>query len=221
MRTSMTRVWSVTLVLAVALVLAACVRGSVNGSGKVVSETRPVSGFTAVELDGAGKLQLSQGDEEGLTIVADDNLLPLIESDVQGATLRLGFKEGTSISRFSELTYQLTVKDLEAVTVDGMAVVEGEDLELERLRAEINGAGTWKLGGSTDELDVEINGMGSFDSPELASRVARVVISGSGNVVVQVSETLDAEIDGAGSIRYIGSPQVTQHIAGAGSVAPR
>lgn len=172
-------------------------------------------------MDGLGALRITQGAEEGLTIVADDNLLPLIRSDVQGATLRLGFKDGTSINNFSELTYQLTVKNLDALTVDGMALVEGEDLTFERLQAEINGMGTFQLSGSADELDVQINGMGSFDSPELASRVAHVAISGSGNVVVQVSETLDAEIDGAGSVHYIGNPSVTQRVAGAGIVAPR
>lgn len=127
---------------------------------------------------------------------------------MQSATLRLGLKDGTSINNFSELTYQLTVKNLDTLKVDGMALVEGEDLAFERLQAEINGMGTFQLSGSADELDVQINGMGSFDSPELASRVAHVAISGGGNVVVQVSPIPGSVTPGATFREFFHQPWI-------------
>lgn len=221
MRTRIAHLLIAALVLMATLLMAACSRGGtgVDGSGKVIAETRPVSGFTAVNLNGFGKLLITQGDTEALTISADDNLLPLITSEVQGDTLVMGPKSDTNINKFKDMTYQLTVKDLRTVKVDGMASVEAQDLAIDSLHVESNGAGGWTLSGSVSDLDVQINGMGSFDSPDLASKTARVVISGGGSVTVQVSDTLDAEINGAGSVHYIGDPKVTKRIIGGGIVS--
>src|SRR5690242_12646963 len=55
---------------------------TVHGSGNVVTEARPVSGFDRVSVSGAGQLKVTQGDAESLTIETDDNLLPYIRSEV-------------------------------------------------------------------------------------------------------------------------------------------
>jgi hypothetical protein len=39
-----------------------------------------------------------------------------------------------------------------------------------------------------------------------------------GKAQVNVRDTLDATVSGAGSIVYLGTPAVTQHVTGAGSV---
>ena len=66
--------------LAVLLVVSAC--GVVGGSGKVETETRQVSGFTAIDLTGTGEVTIEQGETESLTIEADDNVLPALTSKV-------------------------------------------------------------------------------------------------------------------------------------------
>ncbi|NTV64839.1 MAG: DUF2807 domain-containing protein [Oscillochloris sp.] len=208
------------LVLIVALLLAACAT-AVRGSGKVVTESRPVSDISAVVLDGVGTLYITQGDQEALTITADDNLLPLIGAEVRAGTLVLGPKSGTALNGVTKLTYQLTVKELRGLEVNGAAEVDAQNLQADQLRVKISGAGDCTATGRADQLELTVSGAGSFNGPELASRVATMNISGSGDALVQVSETLDAEISGAGSVRYIGSPKVTQHVSGSGSIAPR
>src|SRR3954452_19692731 len=80
---------SIPLVLLLCM-LSAC--GSVQGSGNLRTETRSVSGFTAVDLSEQGHLVIEQNGTEGLTITAEDNILPLLTSNVSGDRLVLGTK---------------------------------------------------------------------------------------------------------------------------------
>ena len=78
------------LLAILAISLTACNRVQVSfgganavvGSGKVVSETREVSGFTSVSVSGSGQAQITVGDSDSLVIEAEDNILPLIETSV-------------------------------------------------------------------------------------------------------------------------------------------
>jgi hypothetical protein len=76
------------VVVATVLVLPAC--SVVTGSGQTESETREVSGFTRVDLSGSGEVTVVQGDVESLTVEADENVLPVLTSDVSDSTLKLG-----------------------------------------------------------------------------------------------------------------------------------
>src|SRR5512146_347376 len=94
------------------LVLMACQLANIsyiNGSGKPASESRPVSSFSRVSLRGTGELILSQGNEEALTVEADDNILPYIKTEVRGDELILQTKEGVSINPRTTIRYTLKV----------------------------------------------------------------------------------------------------------------
>src|SRR5918993_4416238 len=100
------------LIAAVAalLVLTGC--SVVNGSGQTKSETRPVSGFTGIELSGSGEVTIEQGEAESLTIEADDNVLPVLTSEVEDSVLRLGTKPRTRVQTDNPIRYRVTVDDL-------------------------------------------------------------------------------------------------------------
>ena len=56
--------------------------GGVRGDGNVIKETRSVSSFNGIEISGAFDVYLKQGTTEEVIIEADDNILPLIRTDV-------------------------------------------------------------------------------------------------------------------------------------------
>jgi len=76
--------------LTVGFVVTAC--SATAGSGQLATQPRQVSGFTSVELTGVGELSIDQTGTESLTVSAEDNLLPLLTSRVEGDTLILGKK---------------------------------------------------------------------------------------------------------------------------------
>jgi len=82
----------------------------------------------------------------------------------------------------------------------------------------IDGSGVVTLEGSTDSLRVSIPGSGNVRADELTTLDAAVTIYGSGEAQVNAIETLDASIAGAGSITYLGDPEVSRRITGPGEI---
>jgi hypothetical protein len=190
----------------------------IKGSGKVVSESRNVSGFREVVLKGSGNLSIDVNGTETLTIEADDNLLPYLTSDVSGGQLTLGTKDNTNISPTKDVTYKLTVKDLNNIELAGSGNINGRNIKSDHLKATIAGSGNITLDGTTDESEVTIAGSGNYQSPNLRSKAVKVNIMGSGDAELNASEKLDANIGGSGTVKYSGNAVVTQHIGGSGSV---
>lgn len=213
--------------------------GGIRGSGDVTSESRDVSGFTEVVLEGSGSVTVSITGTESLTIEAEDNLISHLTSDVRSGKLVLGTDARISTTR--GIAYTITASSLDGITIDGSGKIEADDIAGEDFTADINGSGTIRLtgldlaslaatvsgsgdidvAGSSEDLRVEIPGSGSFGGEDLTAINGDVKISGSGSAVVNVSQSLTAVVSGSGTIDYLGNPTVDSTITGSGSVRPR
>ena len=235
-----TRIFTVLLVCTIALT--ACgfpVRFTeVRGSGNVITETRTVAGFNAVELSGIGTLIIEQGDKEALEITAEDNLMSHIKSNVSGSRLQLGGDEFVNIHPTKDIIYRLKVKNLNQIESSGLGKVELKKLETDNLvieisgsgrvsvdnllattlNLEISGLGDISINGSVKSQQVQISGAGNYRAPNLVSEAASVEISGTGSAILWVTKQLDLELSGAGKIHYYGSPQLNSDISGVGVV---
>jgi hypothetical protein len=208
-----------TAALVGASMLAAC--AMIRGSGRVVSESRDVGDFTAVELAGIGTLRIEQTGIESLVIEAEDNILPMLTSDVSSGTLHLGKRGNTNIAPTKPIIYHLTVKDLNSIRISGSGEVVAPNLEVTMLTVDISGSGNATIGGTADTQDIQISGSGRYMAEDLETKTVKATTSGSGDVVVRVRDTLDATISGSGSITYIGDPTVSEHITGSGTITKR
>jgi Putative auto-transporter adhesin, head GIN domain len=208
---------SVSLVAAAAA-LAAC--SIATGSGNVVSESRTVSGFTKIDLSGAGDVIIEQNGNEALTIEAEANLMPKLTSEVVDGTLRLGEKSNLTIHLTKPVTYRVSMKDLTGLMISGSGTVTAAKITSPRLAVDINGSGKVTVGGTVDNQDLMISGSGAYQAKDLQTKITTVKISGSGDASVSVSDSLDIQMSGSGKLTYYGNPpQVTQQISGSGRVS--
>jgi predicted small secreted protein len=234
----------VSLILVVALGATACYfpgLNSVRGNGRVVEENRDVHGFEGISLGGIGDLHIEVGSSEGLRIVAEENLMRHIESDVRGDILHIKTRTGVNLRPTESIDYYLTVTNLQSITLSGLGRIDAPALEATAFEVDISGAGDIQIAElNADRLDVAISGLGGLDidggyaerqhitisgsgnctTRELESQEANVRISGLGSATVWASDRLDAAISGSGSVRYVGNPQISQSISGLGSVRP-
>src|SRR5690606_40314630 len=73
--------------------------------------------------------------------------------------------------------------------------------------------------GSADVAEINISGSGKLRGADFSTRVARVRITGSGDVEIAASEEIDAQITGSGTVLYKGDPaRVNSHSTGSGKV---
>ena len=232
------------VIVLVAMALSSCVvpfRGVVRGSGNIITETRQVSDFNKVQLDGAGTLTIVKDDSESLQIEADDNILPVLTSDVTGNTLVLGIEENwwqKAVIPTQAINYVLTVTDLSDITINGTADLYLDGFETDSLTIEINGAGSItvsdltandfeveingtansELSGAVGDLSIKVNGMGNVKAGDLQASTADIEINGLGNGTIWVTDSLSVSISGGGDLSYYGFPTVSQDISGAGDI---
>jgi hypothetical protein len=205
-------------------------------SGPMTSESPEIGDVTAVVLDTAGDLTITEG-EPSLTIHAPASVLDALTSTVSDGVLVLG-RRGPDLAWGNvDIRYELTVPSLESIEVNGAgdvdSTVSGENLSIEvsgagdvtvdgvdadRVEVRISGAGDIELDGTAQSLEVEIDGVGEVDADDLEVVDAVVDISGAGDAHVNATGTLTAEVSGVGSVHYRGDPDVDSDISGLGEV---
>lgn len=82
----------------------------------------------------------------------------------------------------------------------------------------VQGSAEIELAGTAEQQTVLLSDASHYTAPNLASRVAVVTVEGAGQATVWVSERLEAQVSGAGSIGYLGDPAVSQQVSGAASL---
>jgi hypothetical protein len=220
------------------LALATTARETVDGSGVPATEERPVGDVTDVTLSGIGELTVVQGLVPSLSVTADDNVLPALETEKVGNKLTIHTRSRTSIRPKTKIAYTLTVPQLETITVSGAGNVRTEkylgnaltvklsgvgnahlrDVNVKALTVNLTGAGTARASGSTDKLTLRLSGAGDIEAAGLKAASADVQISGAGNATVWAADELKARVSGAGNIKYKGAPRLEQKVSGAGSI---
>ena len=211
--------------------------GGVHGDGKVVKQTRVVSSFDGIDISGAFDVYLRQGSIEEVIIEADENLQSIITAEVRGSTLVIDNKK--PINHPTTLKVYITFKNLKKIETSGAVDIVAEnkltvndlslstsgasdvrmDIAAGKLDLSSSGASKLRLSGSVTDVTADLSGSCDMYSFDLVCENLRIEISGAGKAQVNVTKSIDAEISGAGSIHYKGSPtKVNQSVSGAGSI---
>jgi hypothetical protein len=219
-------------VLAVALVatigLSGCINvdvdgddggDSVRGSGDMVTESREVSGFDEIAVFGSGEVVVDVTGTESLSIEAEDNIMPLLTTEVRNGVLELEVEGNVSPTR--DITYTITAATLTGVSIAGSGDVTATDVESDEFEVEIAGSGDVSPAGTVGALSIEIAGSGRYRGEDLMAASAAVEVAGSGDVVVNATDELAIVIAGSGSVEYLGTPTVEQSVSGSGEVSQR
>jgi hypothetical protein len=210
-----------------------------RSTGNFIKEERNVGNFTKLDIGGAFKVYLSQGDHEKLVIEADDDEIKEIITEVVGNKLRI-YTDSDWGMNFHEMTIYVTFKDLDYIGFSGAVEVTGEntlnftDLEMDvsgaaeidmeikadRFEAEFSGASEIDFRGSCKTGHFELSGASEFDAEGIEFQDLNIEVSGASEAKVWATGTLEIDASGASDIRYKGNPKVSIDESGASSVKP-
>lgn len=155
-----------------------------TGSGNAATETRTAGGIQAVAIRGSIDLIVRQGASESVPVRADDNILPQVQTTVDGSgdlrTLRIGFKPGESVNIRTPVVATVDVIELTAISSAGSGDITVEPLKTPMLKVRISGSSEAKPRQlDTEQLSVSVADIGSV----LASgHAATPRIAGTGSV---------------------------------------
>lgn len=195
--------------------------------GPQISQDRPIEDAHAVVLESSGDLIITRG-EPSLTVTASSTVIDRLTSEIDGGVLYLGSRGWFGVP-WGEVRYELSLPTVEGVTIsgsgdvevdfsgatdvrvviEGSGDVEGSGIDASSVTVSIAGSGDVELSGSADTVEAAIAGSGDIDLSSLIASDAIASINGSGDIRVHATGSLDAEINGAGSIRYSGDPDIT------------
>jgi len=214
----------VILLFLTSMFLTACQGVSLNllvirGSGNLASETRNISGFTAISLVGSANVDVAFGPVETVVVEAEDNILPVIETVLQKDVLVIRTKFNFNIQATEPIQIHITMKSLDGISIPGSGNITVSGLNANSFSIDMPGSGNIIVDGISNSVDIVLDGSGNILCENLKAKDAKVTLDGSGNITVYASESLDASIKGSGDIHYGGDPtEVVKTVPGSGSI---
>lgn len=188
------------------------------------TETREVSSFDSIDMDGDGRLQIVVGSPESLAIEGRDATIKAISTEVRDGTLYIKSKRKDWIlaGGRQRIALRISLPSLVSLKLDG-----GNDVRLTGFNGgesniRVQGAAHIEADGALQALTVYMAGAGHADFSKLVANDAKVTVDGIGAVYVNSKDSLDATMNGVGSITYSGNPhQVNTRMNGLGSISQR
>jgi hypothetical protein len=232
------------LFVIIILVISSCTNAqmwrTVYGHGKVVTKERNINSFTGVKVSSGIDVFLKQGDNETVSVEADENLHEYILTEVRNGVLNV-YSEYNIRDAERKRVY-VTIKEVNSVRTTSAGNVIGEspinsnrleisassagDIKLEinakNVNVDISSSGDITLSGVTDMLRADLSSAGDLNAFDLKTREADVSVSSAGDADVNVSERITARASSAGDIHYKGDPKyVDAHSSSAGGIHRR
>lgn len=171
----------------------------VTGRGNIESESVVVDYFTSIDLENVSNVYVEVGGASKVVFTAYENILPYMEAVVFGDELLLRFNKDINVNSDEEIRVDVTVPELEKVTLSGV--------------------GNFYLAGPQQySLELELDGVGNIEAFGLQVLNGIVNLNGTGNVEIDAKEHLSVDIDGLGNVYYRGNPELTIDINGLGEV---
>jgi putative autotransporter adhesin-like protein len=210
---------------------------SLHGSGVAKTETRDVGSYSEIEVGSAIQLDVTVGEPTSLVVTADDNVLPLVRTEVAGDRLKIYLDN--SLSTNIGVQVRASTPELTSLVGSGATKVNATGVTGEKFQIELHGASTGELSsnaevmdvtlsgasrgilaGSCKELIVECSGASQMNAADFTADTVTAELSGASSAQLNAKEELTAEASGASHLRYAGQPaKLTKQASGASTVS--
>lgn len=225
----------------VTLLMSACILNfdGVVGKGSVVEQDINVTDFTSIESSSSADITVTKGTALRVVLSDYENLIDSWDIRVVNNTLLVQIKPFTSImnsrakvtielpgdlyeinmSGSGDMNINSAFSGIEELSISGSGSIKGNAVTTySDLRLSITGSGSINLAGSANELKASTTGSGKMYLKDLVAKYVDCTISGSGDMYVNATETLNANISGSGDIIYSGHPIIDVKTTGSGRI---
>ena len=197
--------------------LTSCNWHRIRGNGSIKTETRDVAAFEAIIFDGAYDMQIDCQQKQSLAIETDENLLPLVKTEVHDNTLHIHTKG--ILFPTHRIRIVVSVPNITEFTSNGSTDGDINNISNSTLDIGIHGSGKLHLNGKSGTVHITTSGSSKIDAASLISENSDIQINGSGNIQVYATNSLGVQINGSGTVKYKGDPKnVNQQINGSGRI---
>ena len=213
----------------------------VRGNGNVVTEERNINEpFSTIKATEGLHVNLTQGDNEFITVEADENLQGLIITEVKDGVLKIHTRE--NIGRATAKNVTVNFREVsEIISTSGSDVYStnvisadhlniktssGSNMKLELRANNVNcnssSGSSLKLYGKTQDFSADASSGSNIKAGELMAISSEVKASSGANVTVNTTKELTANASSGANINYFGNPEkVKKNNSSSGSINNR
>lgn len=226
-------------ILLTSFVVCACACGGAIGNGNVITQQRPVSGFTHVTMDGSFNVTVREDPAFAVAVTTDSNLEDDVLTYVEGDTLIIREKP-MGILTSTRLDVAVALPAFAGAELDGSGNFNVVNIQTARdvtlnlggsgnldfegpalsVAASLTGSGRLRASGTATSLSADLSGSGSLDAQHLETQDGQLSLSGSGQLLATVERSIDLSLTGSGSIDWWGAASIRSVASdGSGSIA--
>ena len=213
-------------------------RQSLTPSGRVITQNRPVSGVTSVDLQTNADLVIQQGPSESLVVTGDEAILPAVLTNTSFGQMTIRYDPRYEIHDNDRPKLVLTVKDLNELRLSssgdvtlgplttshfnidlsssGNVTIQG--IQADEISAHLTSSGDIVIQGEATSLSMVVSSSTNFQAGDLKVQNANITMSSSADVTVWVVKDLTVNLSSSGNISYYGNPAVHQNLSSSGKL---
>lgn len=219
-----------------ALLLSSCIfmGPSVKGNGEVVENVREVGKFSGVKVTSGMNVHFVQGDEPSVVVVADENLLEIIETKVNGNTLEIRTRANIWSATSKKVVITTNkIREIHGtagsnIYTDGRLIVNQltirasagcnfkMDLNGQSVDVSISSGANVFLTGKSKQFFAKTSSGANLKAEDFKAEVSEITVSSGANAWVTTMRELTAHASSGGNIFYYGSPDRTNTSSSSG-----
>jgi hypothetical protein len=202
---------------------------AVSGKGSPEKYTITVGDYNGIKIEGLCEIQYYAAPSNTVTLEVQPNLREYFVVEVKNGELvisttkRISYNSNrapiltvsTPALQSLNITGACTFKTIDKIKTDTFNLEisgagEGKaELDVNSLKTNMSGAGSFELSGRADNAEIKFSGVGELKASSLQIREASVNFSGAGAIRINCSEKLSIVARGAGLVEYKGSPSLS------------
>lgn len=200
----------------------------IEGSGNIITKEISVQPFDQLDASGVYNVLLTQGNNVGVKIEADDNLQDLFQVKNDGSKLVISMKKDVNFSSKKGLKVHVTFKDLKSMNLKMVGSLSSDgylsfndlvianksvgsvDLKMtaQKLNVENKSVGAVKLEGKVEDAVIRNKGVGSISAGGLVVQTMDIENNGVGSAEVNAVKELKVKDSFLGKVTNKGSAPV-------------
>ncbi len=203
---------------------------SIKAGNNDETEVRNVNNFNAIDVSTGIDLYISMGSSEGLKVVANEDIIDQLITEVKGNVLRIYMKQDNKWFNRKKTNQTkkvyVTVKELNAIEASSGSDVESEntlkgeqidieassgsdvvlDLIYKEVKLSTSSGSDAKLSGKAKRFEAQASSGSDISAKNLEAKYCRVRVSSGSDAYVNVTEKLYAKATSGGDVYYTGNP---------------
>lgn len=212
----------VIVTLVISLFLCSCEFNiiGIDGNGNVVNDERVIDqSFNSIEVSRGIDVELSMDQNPKVLVIADENLIDIITTEVKNNTLYITAKQNIGNSKSKKV--MVGIESLSSLTTSsgsnlwsegtllasdlGVNASSGSEVsisvEVQSLQLSSSSGADLEVEGKTVDLIVKSSSGGSLDSGNLQAKNIQAKASSGGNIVVVNSDNITIDESSGGHVR--------------------